>query len=111
MAREVIFTVGDFSLVHESSIGREDTPLEGLKVISDGLAEKHVVEVRLDSDFQSFNGEPVKYMYYNIYIAHGMRMKSDTIEETKEYIQVLQDAIEFAKKVEVWCKENNWWKD
>ena len=99
--REVIFSEGDFTLFKESGIGNKDTPWNGLVVKSEGLAEKHVVEVRLDSDFQSFNGEPVKYMYYNIYIAHGMRMKSDTIEETKEYIQVLQDAIEFAKKVEV----------
>ena len=45
MEREVIMTspTGDFTLVKEQGIGINDTPWTGLKVISSGNADKHVV--------------------------------------------------------------------
>ena len=108
--KETIFTQGDFTLVKESGIGVSDTPYEELRVISEGAAEKHVVEVRLESDYQPFNGQPVKYKYYGVEVAHGMRTKRDSLADTAEYIQVLQDALDFAKLVEKYIHENDWAK-
>lgn len=110
--REVIFSKFDYTLVYETDIGREDTPLERLKVISSGAANKHVIEIRLDpKTHKPFNGEPVKYIYNDIYISHGMRMAKDTLKETDEYILALQEAVEFAILVRDWCKENGWWSE
>lgn len=106
--REIIFTQGDFTLVKESGIGVSDTPYEELRVISEGAAEKHVVEVRLESDYKAFNGQPVKYKYYGVEIAHGMRTSRDSLADTAEYIQVLQDALDFAKLVEKYIHDNGW---
>ena len=48
MAREVIREFENFTLEHITGVGNNDTPYEQLNVRSKGLAEKHVVEVRLD---------------------------------------------------------------
>ena len=108
--REAIFTQGDFTLVKESGIGMSNTPWEGLHVISDGAANKHVVEVRLISDYQPFDGKPIKRRYESVYVAHGMRSQSDSFADTEEYIRVLQDALEFAKRVERYIHGNDWAK-
>ena len=109
---EVIFSKGDFTLMYRKGIGLHDTPWEGLEVKSAGDAEKHVVEVRLDTArYGNFEGTPVKFMYTNVYVSHGMRMKADTLEETLEYIEVLKQAVEFAREVKFYCKENGWWSE
>lgn len=111
MAREVIFSEGDFTLCREEGIGMNDTPWEGLKIISDGLAEKHVVEVRLSIDRSpSFDGEPVKFKYNpeRTEIAHGMRMTRDTFADTEEYIEVLKEALAFAKRVNSFLQDSDW---
>lgn len=107
---EDIKQFGNFILQHESGVVN-DTPWEGLRVKSVGLAGKHVVEIRLDTtNIYDFNGEPVKYMYRNVYVSHGVRMKQDTLAETQEYIEVLREAIEVAFDVHKYCVLNGWWK-
>lgn len=97
---KVLFSDPYFSLVEDSGIGINNTPWEGLYVISKGPAEKHVVEIRLKTKgFPDFNGEPVTYQYSDVEVAHGMRSTSDTLEDTEEYIEVLEDAVAFAKKI------------
>lgn len=111
MAREVIFSEGDFTLCKEEGIGMNGTLWEGLKIISDGLAEKHVVEVRLSIDRSpSFDGEPVKFKYNpeGTEIAHGMRMTRDTFADTEEYIEVLKEALAFAKRVNSFLQDSDW---
>lgn len=105
---EGIFTQGDFTLVKESGVGMNNTPWEGLKVISEGAADKHVVEVRLVSDYQAYDGKPIKRRYEEVYVSHGMRSQSDSFADTAEYIQVLQDALEFAKRVDRYIHDNDW---
>lgn len=100
----------NFILRYVQSTGINDTPYEKLDVKSIGLADKHVVEVRLDSNCPDFKGEPVKYVYDKVYVSHGMRMKSDSLAETQEYIKVLQEAIEVAFEVQKYCVLNGWWK-
>ena len=75
---------------------------EGLKVISKGAAEKHVVEIRLDSSNymgKDIEGDVFTYEYDNANIAHGMRSSVDTLEETEEYIKVLQEAVDFVHRI------------
>lgn len=99
---------GMFELVKVEGVGMNNTPYTALKVKSSGLAEKHVVEIRLFSNFPDFNGDPVKYSYRGVEVSHGMRSRVDTLEETQEYIDVLQSALSFAYKVEDYIADNGW---
>ena len=97
---------GMFELVSIEGIGMHDTPWKGLEVRSYGPAEKHVVEIRLThSDTPAFDGEPVKYIYDGAEVAHGMRGRSDTLRDTKEYIEVLTEALHFAEDIEEWLRD------
>lgn len=111
MAIEVIKEFENFTLEYLTGVGMNDTPYEQLNVRSKGLADKHVVEVRLDyRGTYPFNGEPVKYMYDGVEVSHGMRMKKDTLAETQEYINVLKEALDVAFEVQKYCILNGWWK-
>ena len=112
--REVIFTEGDFTLVKESGIGMRDVPWELLRILSDGNAEKHVIEIRLDSSYRSpnFEGKSVKYTYGPdaVEVSHGMRTRKDTLAETEEYIEALEAAVAFARKVQKYIDESDEWR-
>lgn len=92
---------GLFELVKRSGVGREDTPWEGLQVVSNGDAKDCVVEIRLQSSWEDFNGpdQPVKYKYYDVEVAHGMRSRKETLDETERYIEVLKSALDFAREI------------
>ena len=99
----VIFEDDMCTFRKDSGVGVKDTPWEGLEVISKGLAEKHVVEIRLNTKGNPrFEGEPIKFEYRDCHISHGMRGRSDTLDETAEYIDVLEDALDFANRVNEW---------
>lgn len=101
--RKVIFEDKLFSFVVDEGIGVNNTPWRGLKVVSKGLAKKHIVEIRLNlSNSPDFDGEPVFYTYSDCYISYGLRMQSDTLEETADFINVLEDAIDFANHINRW---------
>ena len=108
--RETIFEDENFEFTRTRGVSINDTPWEGLAVITkEGTpAKKHVIEIRLNgSNFPDFNGEPVKYTYKDAYVAHGMRTRIDTLDETAEYIEALEDALDFAYKVNDWIFHNN----
>ena len=109
--REVIFTEGDFTLVKESGIGMNETPWEGLCVLSDGDAKDFVVEVRLTiTGLKPYNGEPVKNTYTGeVTVAHGMSMRHETLADTERYVEVLKNAVVFARRVEKWLIDNDEW--
>ena len=91
---------GMFELVREEGIGMSNTPWKGLTVKSYGPADKHVVEVRLvPKNHPDFNGEPVEYQYSEAEVSHGMRGVRDTLEDTYEYIGVLEEAVDFAEDI------------
>lgn len=103
-----IFSDPNFELVYRSGVGMQDTPWKGLEVISKGLAKKHAVEIRLDTKgWNDFNGEPFNYDYTGATVAHGMRMQRDTLDDTREYIAVLEDAVAFAEKINDWLAAGN----
>ena len=92
---------GLFSLFEDSGVGMNNTPWTGYKVISSGLADKHVVNVKVDQIAQSdFDGNPVTYLPRFCYVGHGMRSPIDTGADTQEYIKVLQEALDFKTEVD-----------
>ena len=107
---EVIFSEGPFTLVKKQGVGMNNTPWEGLEVKSSDAADKHVVEIRLEPNWPKFEGQPVKYSYNpeKTNIAHGMRMSADTLADTQEYIEVLQAALSFVKRVNDYIINNDW---
>lgn len=112
MARTELKRFDNFILYYVTGVGIKDTPYEELEVKSIGLAEKHVIEVRLNcTNVLTFNGEPVVRTYNKVYVSHGMRMKADTLAETQEYIKILQEAIDVAFEVQKYCVLNGWWED
>jgi len=109
MAVEVIREFDNFTLVRETGTGMNETPYTGLAVRRKGLAEKHVVEVKLDQKTVMYDGTPIVHKYTDVYVSHGMRMKQDTLAETKEYIDVLNEAIDVAFEVMKYCVINGLW--
>lgn len=107
----LISSNGNFILVNNSGVGINDTPWNGLEVISRKNARKHVVEVHLDSNSPKFEGDPVHFKYWpdSVSVTHGNRMTRDTLQDTKEYILVLQEAIDFSKMVSDFIKNNDEW--
>lgn len=106
---DIIFEDSMFIFKSDSGIGMNDTPWDGLAVVTkrDSLASKHVVEIRLiTKGWHDFNGEPVHYTYSGCNVSHGMRGTVDTLEDTAEYIEVLEDALEFAYRVDDWLAAN-----
>jgi len=97
-----------FKLVEDSGVGVQNTPWRGLRVISKGDAAKHVVEVRLNgAGMPRFEGDPVTYEYTNAYVSHGMRTVADSIEETREYADILYDAADFAEAVNEYLRDKS----
>lgn len=106
-SRETIFEDEYFDFCIEHGIGMKDTPWTGLKVKSKGLAKEYVVEIRLvDKGYHPFDGEPVVYKYYDVEVAHGIRGRRETLDETREYVTVLEDAVDFAERVLDWIRNN-----
>ena len=101
---------GMFELVKVEGVGMNNTPYTALQVRSSGLAEKHVVEIRLQSSWGKFEGEPFTYSYYGVEVAHGMRSVIDSLKDTQEYIDVLESALSFAYEVEDYLADNGWLK-
>ena len=110
-SKELIVSAdGNFYLAENSGIGVKNTPWSGLEVVSEGLAKKHVVEIRLsEAGYPRFEGHPIEFMYKGAYIAHGMRSVVDTLEDTAEYIGVLQEALEFVPEIIAYMKTNGYW--
>lgn len=101
----------NFELVVNRGVGINDTPYTELAVLSKDLAEKHVVGINLNYISENFEGKPVQYKYTGeVCVYHGMRMSYDSLDETLEYIEVLKEAVDFAKDVSAWIDANPEWK-
>lgn len=104
---EVLLSSKDdnFILTLREGTLRDGTPYKKLEVKSQGLADKHVVEIRLEEDYFSHTPK-----YSGVYIAHGMRMQSDSLSETAEYIKVLEEALDFAYRINSYIENHSEWK-
>ena len=113
--KEVLMTSknGNFVLITREGVGMNDTPWKELKILSEDLASKHIIEIRLDSNsgIPNYVGKPVQLTYSDVSIAHGMRMERDTLADTKEYIEVLEEALDFAARVKDFINTSEEWKE
>ena len=108
--RETIFSNSNFVFFMYSGIGINDTPYKALEVASIGDADKYVVEVRLNfNKIPAFTGEPTLYKYIDATVSYGLSSREYTLEDTKNFITILQDAIEFAERINAWLSENPEW--
>ena len=109
--RTLIKTFGDFELYHEEFTNTNGVEVSNIEVKSKGNAEKHVIEIRLNGSLylDEPNAKKGKYKYSSVYVSHGMRCKTDTLTETKEYIDALTDALNVAFEIEKYCVFNNLW--
>ena len=120
MGKEIIFSEGDYALERHWGMGMQDIPWDGLEVKSKGAADKHVISVRLNTansmhleEDDEGNILPFRYIYEvdGAYVNHGMRMCSDSLKETEEYIDALKAAVEFAKRINAWLAQHPEWTD
>ena len=112
MAVTEIKKFDNFILRRIEGVGRNDTPYDELDIKPIGLAEKHVVDIELGCRrTYRYEGEYIKYTYNRVYVKHGFRSTPDTLAETKEYIDVLKEALEVAFEVQKYCVLNGWWED
>lgn len=96
---EVLLSSEMFDLVERKGIGRNNTPYTLKEVKSKGLAEKWIVEIRLNQKgFPPFEGTSVEYQYNGCYINYGLRGRIDT--HIEEFIQVLQAAQDFKSQID-----------
>lgn len=104
----VIFEDEYFEFVKTGGIGINDTPWSGLEVKSKGLADKHVIVIELRSNNSpKFEGQPVHRTYKNAYVNQGMRSRINTLDETREVIKVLEDAVDFAERINEYLYKTN----
>lgn len=105
----VIFEDEFFELVTNRGVGMNNTPWTGLEIRSKGLAKKHVIEIRLNSKgMGKWDGTPYNVDYDDVYVSQGIRMRSNSLHETQEVIDVLEDAIDFSYKVLDWLRDNGY---
>lgn len=104
--RRIIFKNENFQFIEYSGIGMSDTEYQALRVDRIGKAEEYAVDVRLNSKFADFNGDFVKYKYYDATVDYGLVTKSLSLKEVEEFIEVLQDGIAFARSINKWLDEN-----
>ncbi len=91
---------GLFEVVKRQGVGVNNTPWTGYEVKSLGDADEHVVKIRLHSSgWPKFEGDPIEIHYNDVEVAHGMRSKGDTLEDTARFIEIMQSALDFAKKI------------
>ena len=88
-----------FVLIKRSGVGINNTPWSGYQVVRQGDAERFVVDVDLVVASQDFVGQPVQIHYYDVRVRHGMSYRVEDLEDTERYIEILKEAVDFAKKI------------
>lgn len=100
----------NFALYTYEGEGVNNTPYTALECRSYGLACTHVVEIRLNSVFQNYEGKPIHHRYRDCYVSHGMRSRIDSLEDTEDYIGILEEALEFAREINHYIRTHKEWR-
>ena len=108
---KLIEKFGEFELYEIESTGINNTPYHTLEVRSTGNAKKHVIEIRLNRVNVNYNGEPVKHVFRDIYVSHGMRSETDTLTESLICANAIIAAVNAAFEIKKYCVFNGWWKE
>lgn len=102
---------GNFSLVKFRRT--EEGPL-CLTVRQSDFAKDYVIDISLDTPLSHFNisAEDLEHTFYNkVYVNQGMNMRADTFTDTENKIALLQEALDFARKVNDYILNSEWYSD
>ena len=88
-----------FVLIRRSGIGINNTPWSGYQVVRTGDADRFVVDIDLVAASQDFIGQPIQIHYYDVRVRHGMSYRTEDLNDTERYIEILKEAVDFAKKI------------
>lgn len=91
-------------------IGVQDTPYTRLEVRSVGKADEQAVRIEMRANMPKFDGTPVQYKYHSdAYVSYGLNNHIPSRKDIEDLIEVLQDAINFADRVNAWLNDNPEW--
>lgn len=90
---------GFYKLVLDKGTNLNDEEWVGLDVNSYSLADKHVVNIVLKADPHNFDKGVTKHKYRDAYVQQGSRGKANTLEDTKEVIAALVEAVDFIPQI------------
>ena len=80
-------------------VGINNTPWSGYQVVRTGDADRFVVDIDLVVASQDFVGQPVQIHYYDVRVRHGMSYRTEDLNDTERYIEILHEAVDFARKI------------
>lgn len=103
---------GNFSLVLEGG-GDVDTVFwKGLGTRNPEYNNKYLIQIYLKDCGQIRIDEiHTKYKYNSSYVYTGMKTNEYTHAELEEYIELLQEAIEFSKKINKFIEQSDEWHE
>ena len=108
--KNVIMQNDNFMLVMYEGTGMYDTPYVRLEVRSRGKADEQAVRIEMRANMPKFDGTPVQYRYYSdAYVLYGLNNSIPSRKDIEDLIEVLQDAINFADRVNTWLNDNPEW--
>lgn len=106
----VILQNDNFMLVMYEGTGMYDTPYARLEVRSRGKADEQAVSIGMRGNMPKFDGTPVQYKYHSdAYVSYGLNNRTPSRKDIEDLIEVLQDAINFADRVNAWLNDNPEW--
>lgn len=106
----VILQNDNFMLVMYEGTGTQDTPYAALEVRSRGKADEQAVRIEMRANMPKFDGTPVQYKYHSdAYVSYGLNNRIPSRKDIEDLIEVLQDAINFADRVNAWLNDNPEW--
>lgn len=106
----VILQNDNFMLVMYEGTGIHDTSYTALKVCSRGKADEQAVRIEMCANTPKFDGTPVQYKYHSdAYVSYGLNNCIPSRKDIEDLIEVLQDAINFADRVNAWLNDNPEW--
>lgn len=107
---DVILQNDNFMLVMYEGTGMYDTPYACLEVRSRGKADEQAVRIEMHANMPKFDGTPVQYKYHSdAYVSYGLNNRIPSRKDIEDLIEVLQDAINFADRVNAWLNDNTEW--
>lgn len=107
---ETILQNDNFVLFKSEGISIQDTPYTRLEVRSQGKAKEQVVRIEMSGNMPKFEGTPVQYKYHSdAYVSYGLNNRTPSRKDIEDLIEVLQDAINFADRVNAWLNDNPEW--
>lgn len=108
--KNVIMQNDNFMFIMYEGTGMQDTPYACLEVRSIGKADEQAVHIGMHGNMPKFDGTPVQYKYHDdACVTYGLNNRIPSRKDIEDFIEVLQDAINFADRVNAWLNDNPEW--